>query len=98
MGGIGKTVTATTLALDDDVRSVFTGGVIWLRRGRSARALDKQAELILKLAGTYFASPNVNQGSAYLNVLTNQITHPVEIQSTVRASRSLGHAYVGGVS
>ena len=35
MGGIGKSVMATRLARDDDVRSAFPAGIFWITLGQT---------------------------------------------------------------
>jgi predicted ATPase len=35
MGGIGKTVLATALARDEEVRSTFPDGVLWVTLGQT---------------------------------------------------------------
>ena len=48
-GGIGKTVLATALARDPDVRRAFPDGVFWITLGEQADHLEKQRELLRRL-------------------------------------------------
>ena len=45
MGGIGKTVLASALAHDPEVRQAFPDGLYWLTVGQKTALLDLQAEL-----------------------------------------------------
>src|SRR4051794_32895544 len=51
MGGVGKTVLATALVHDPDVRRVFYYGIVWLTCGRSANTLDQLAVLTRAVTG-----------------------------------------------
>jgi hypothetical protein len=52
MGGIGKTVLATALVRDEQVRERFPDGIFWLSFGREAVVTVRQAELARLLGGT----------------------------------------------
>ncbi len=45
MGGIGKTVLATALALDEEVRRAFRDGVFWLTFGQTPELAALQLQL-----------------------------------------------------
>ena len=45
MCGIGKTVLASALAHDPEVRQAFPDGLYWLTVGQKTALLDLQAEL-----------------------------------------------------
>ena len=49
MGGIGKTVLATALAHDLEVRQAFPDGVYWLTIGQKPNLLDLQNQLLRQL-------------------------------------------------
>jgi DNA-binding winged helix-turn-helix (wHTH) protein len=49
MGGIGKTVLATVLVHDPNIRSAFHDGAVWLTFGRHAPGLAKAAEFAFAL-------------------------------------------------
>ncbi|MGF1605216.1 MAG: NB-ARC domain-containing protein [Rhodothalassiaceae bacterium] len=51
MGGLGKTVLATALCHDPDIRSAFAYGIVWLTFGREATALEKLHELARAVTG-----------------------------------------------
>ena len=46
MGGIGKTVLASALAHDTDVRQAFPDGIYWLTIGQKPDVLDLQNQLL----------------------------------------------------
>lgn len=58
MGGIGKTVLATTVARDDAIRERFADGVYWLTVGQEPQLTTLQAQLAraLGMADTAFDS------------------------------------------
>ncbi|CAM9766463.1 unnamed protein product, partial [Chrysoparadoxa australica] len=45
-GGLGKTVLARAVALDQDVRNHFNSHIIWVSIGQKADILDLQAKLL----------------------------------------------------
>src|SRR5271166_1143606 len=49
MGGIGKTVLATALAHDSEVRQAFPDGIYWLTVGQKPNLLDLQNQLLRQL-------------------------------------------------
>jgi NB-ARC domain len=51
MGGIGKTVLATALAHDPEVRKVFPDGIFWLTVGQKPNLLLLQGKLLRQLTG-----------------------------------------------
>src|SRR5262249_38813691 len=77
MGGIGKSVLAARLGMDDEIRNFFSRGLIWIRCGTTATPLAKQAELLLKLTGTSYAFRNVEEGRAYLEAVSHKLDRPV---------------------
>jgi hypothetical protein len=52
MGGIGKTVLATALAHDLEVRQAFPDGVYWLTIGQKPNLLELQNQLLRQLTGS----------------------------------------------
>jgi NB-ARC domain len=52
MGDIGKTVLATALAHDSEVRRAFPGGIYWLTLGQNTNLLDLQNQLLRQLTGS----------------------------------------------
>ena len=50
MGGIGKTVLATALARDENIRGAFTDGIFWITLGQTPKLLDWQLYLSETLA------------------------------------------------
>jgi WD40 repeat protein len=52
MGGIGKTVLATALAHDSEVRQAFPDGIYWLTVGQKPNLLDLQNRLFHQLTGS----------------------------------------------
>jgi WD40 repeat protein len=52
MGGIGKTVLASALAHDSDVRKGFPDGIWWLTIGQNPNLLDLQNRLLRQLTGS----------------------------------------------
>jgi hypothetical protein len=52
MGGIGKTVLASALAHDSEVRQAFPDGIYWLTVGQKPSLLDLQNQLLRELTGS----------------------------------------------
>jgi WD40 repeat protein len=52
MGGIGKTVLATALAHDPEVRQAFPDGIFWLTIGQKPNLLNLQNQLFRQLTGS----------------------------------------------
>src|SRR5271165_6531873 len=52
MGGIGKTVLATALARDSEVRQAFPDGIYWLAIGQKPNLLELQNQLLRQLTGS----------------------------------------------
>jgi NB-ARC domain len=52
MGGIGKTVLATALAHDLEVRQAFPDGIYWLTIGQKPKLLELQNQLLRQLTGS----------------------------------------------
>jgi NB-ARC domain/TIR domain len=52
MGGIGKTVLATALAYDSEIRQAFPDGNYWLTIGQKPNLLDLQNQLLRQLTGS----------------------------------------------
>ncbi|MBV8274800.1 MAG: TIR domain-containing protein [Verrucomicrobia bacterium] len=52
MGGVGKTVLATALALDSEVRQAFPDGIYWITVGQKPDVLALQNQLLRQLTGT----------------------------------------------
>src|SRR5271166_5598704 len=49
MGGIGKTVLASALAHDSEMRQAFSDGIYWLTIGQKPNLLDLQNQLLRQL-------------------------------------------------
>jgi len=52
MGGIGKTVLASALAHDSEMRQAFSDGIYWLTIGQKPNLLDLQNQLLSQLTGS----------------------------------------------
>src|SRR5271165_4734955 len=52
MGGIGKTVLASALAHDPEVRQAFPDGIYWQTIGQKPNLLDLQNQLLRRLTGS----------------------------------------------
>jgi NB-ARC domain/TIR domain len=52
MGGIGKTVLASALAHEPEVREAFSDGIYWLTIGQKPNLLDLQNQLLRQLTGS----------------------------------------------
>jgi hypothetical protein len=52
MGGIGKSVLATVLARDSEVRQALPDGIYWLTIGQKSNLLDLQNQLSCQLTGS----------------------------------------------
>ncbi len=52
MGGIGKTVLASALTHDSEVRQAFPDGIYWLTIGQKPNLLDLQNQLLRQLTGS----------------------------------------------
>ena len=52
MGGIGKTVLASALAHDSEVRQAFPDGIYWVTVGQKPSLLDLQNQLLRQLTGS----------------------------------------------
>ncbi len=70
MGGIGKSVLATALARDDEVRRAFPDGVLWLTVGQNPPSLTGlQLQLARMLGDSPPAFEDIQQGRAHLSKL-----------------------------
>jgi len=69
MGGIGKSVLAAVLARDDEVRSAFPDGVIWLTISQEPAIISRQRQLALALGDKPSAFEDEQQGKAHLSEL-----------------------------
>jgi hypothetical protein len=69
MGGIGKTVLATALARDKEVRLVFPDGVIWITFGQTPQILGWQSFVAHALGDSQAAFTDINLGKARLKEL-----------------------------
>ncbi|MBK8909277.1 MAG: hypothetical protein IPM60_15780 [Rhodospirillales bacterium] len=70
MGGIGKTVAATALAWDSEVRKAFPDGIVWLSFGRHADVVQQQMELVHALGSAPVVVENWMDGRNHLSRLT----------------------------
>ncbi|BAY30193.1 WD repeat protein [Nostoc carneum NIES-2107] len=69
MGGIGKTVLATALARDPDVRKAFPDGVLWVTFGQTPQILTWQSYLASALGDKQAAFTEVGLAKARLREL-----------------------------
>ena len=66
MGGIGKTVLASTLARDEQVQSEFPDGIYWITVGVEPQLMRQQIQLAEALNGHIHSITDVQQGKEYL--------------------------------
>jgi WD40 repeat protein len=69
MGGIGKTVLATALALDEEVRRAFPDGVIWITFGQTPQILTWQSYIAQELGDNQAAFTEISLAKARLREL-----------------------------
>ncbi|MBD2224473.1 NB-ARC domain-containing protein [Calothrix anomala] len=69
MGGIGKTVLATALARDEEVRKAFPDGVLWVTFGQTPQILTWQSYLAQALGEKQAAFTEVGLAKARLREL-----------------------------
>jgi hypothetical protein len=69
MGGIGKTVLATALARDEEVRKAFPDGVLWVTFGQTPQILTWQSYLASALGDKQEAFTEVGLAKARLREL-----------------------------
>ncbi|OUL31311.1 hypothetical protein BV372_20330, partial [Nostoc sp. T09] len=72
MGGIGKTVLATALARDEEVRQAFPDGVFWITLGQTPQILTWQSYLASALGDKQAAFTEVGLAKARLRELFAQ--------------------------
>ncbi|BAY07666.1 NB-ARC domain-containing protein [Calothrix sp. NIES-2098] len=72
MGGIGKTVLATALARDEEVRQAFPDGVLWITLGQTPQILTWQSYLASALGDKQAAFTEVGLAKAQLRELFAQ--------------------------
>jgi DNA-binding winged helix-turn-helix (wHTH) protein len=70
MGGIGKTVLATTLVHDPEIRAAFCDGIFWLTFGREVSVLVKAAELAYALTNERTNFATVSEARGQLGLYT----------------------------
>ena len=75
MGGIGKSVVATAIARNEDVRRTFRDGIIWLAFGQEPNLATKQLELARALGEKQFIAANIQDGKDCLKVLLTDKTY-----------------------
>ena len=66
VGGIGKTVLASAVARDEQVRRQFPDGVFWLTIGASGNLVAAQSALLSRLGGTHSELRSTQDGSVLL--------------------------------
>ncbi|MFN7349413.1 MAG: NB-ARC domain-containing protein, partial [Dolichospermum sp.] len=66
MGGIGKSVLAAILAHDEDIRSVFPDGILWVTLGQKPALTLRQSDLAKMLGDSSQIFHDVQQGKVYL--------------------------------
>ncbi|MBW4505089.1 MAG: hypothetical protein KME64_01000 [Scytonematopsis contorta HA4267-MV1] len=69
MGGIGKTVLATALARDEDIRQAFVDGVFWITLGQTPQILTWQSYLAQALGDNQVLSTEIDVAKARLRQL-----------------------------
>ena len=69
MGGIGKTVLATALARDEEVRRAFPNGVIWITFGQTPQILTLQSDVVEALSDKQASFTEINSGKTQLRKL-----------------------------
>ncbi|MBD2295029.1 hypothetical protein H6G06_16450 [Anabaena sphaerica FACHB-251] len=69
MGGIGKSVLAAILAHDEDIRSVFPDGILWITLGQQPALTLRQLDLAKMLGDSSQIFQDVQQGKVYLGEL-----------------------------
>lgn len=69
MGGIGKTVLATALARDEEVRRAFPDGVIWITFGQTPQILTWQSHIAKALGDKQASFTEINSGKVQLRKL-----------------------------
>ncbi|MBW4611140.1 MAG: hypothetical protein KME22_29025 [Hassallia sp. WJT32-NPBG1] len=69
MGGIGKTVLATALARDEEVRRAFPDGVIWITFGQTPQILTLQSNVVEALGDKQASFTEINSGKVQLRKL-----------------------------
>lgn len=71
MGGIGKSVLASALARDPDVRRAFPHGIFWVTLGQQAKPEERQRWLVRELGGKNDFQ-GVDGGKEALRALLNE--------------------------
>lgn len=69
MGGIGKSVLAAILAHDEDIRSVFPDGILWVTLGQQPALTLRQLDLAKMLGDSSQIFQDVQQGRVHLRKL-----------------------------
>ena len=69
MGGIGKTVLATALARDEEVRRAFPDGVIWITFGQTPQILTLQSDVVEALGDKQATFTEINSAKVQLRKL-----------------------------
>ena len=73
MGGVGKTVLATALVHDCDVRLAFPYGIVWLTFGRAANAMTELAVLARAVTGQFSRYTSVAEARVDLGRLLKDL-------------------------
>jgi WD40 repeat protein len=68
-GGLGKTVSAIDIALDEAVRRAFPGGIFWVTLGQTPDMTSLQATLIQQISGSPAVVKSVTEGTSQLDEL-----------------------------
>ena len=95
MGGIGKTVLATALVRDEEVRERFPDGVFWLSFGREAVVTLRQAELARLLGDSAASFESWQQGRSRLSELTADRAALVVLDDVWQAGHAEGFTRLG---
>jgi len=69
MGGIGKTVIASSIARDEDIRRCFPDGIFWILLGKSPNLIARQIQLARMISGKREDFVDVQDGKSRLNNL-----------------------------
>lgn len=67
MGGIGKSIIASTIAYDDDIRYAFPDGIIWVALGQEPEIINIQASILEYLDQGNLSPKSAVQGRNYIN-------------------------------